>query len=454
MSKNVRTQLGKVVGKSLNGYHARVKPKIDELKFKEQYQGRIIDCMVGEVDDNYIETPETDSAIVKLEHSKEGLVKVPSIKGKTILVDSDGNETDTPAEGCRLVSVGEEEDNKLIILSNNKNLFNEKNFIVKTGSSWHYVDIKNLPTVVFNGKGYARLQHNYSKLEFYTTNKLPTGNAYDEWQLKGVMDVPYNVEGNIRFNVNNNLNHKYLIIFQASTNLNNYAFREFSVTTEIPTTYIEPKCHKTEILLDEPLRSLSDEVCDKVVGNNLVRKTKKVLITENDNMWLYENKQEKNTIAIGVNNALINDWYRRLAKSNIFNRAGSVIFDQEGFSHGDSGASVFIRINKERLPSENLAGFKNWLSENPIEIIYELEEPIIEELPNGITLQGFDDTTMYIENTITPTVTYGYNALIPYKEELRTQKKEVETNTLDIENNIIPYLMDMEFNLMLMEDNE
>ena len=82
-----------------------------------------------------------------------------------------------------------------------------------------------------------------------------------------------------------------------------------------------------------------------------------------------------------------------------------------------------------------------------------LEEPIIEELPNSITLQGFDDTTMYIENTITPTVSYGYNALIPYKQELLNQKEEVETNTLDIEQNIIPYLMDMEYNLMLMEDN-
>lgn len=86
-------------------------------------------------------------------------------------------------------------------------------------------------------------------------------------------------------------------------------------------------------------------------------------------------------------------------------------------------------------------------------ILYELAEPIIEELPNSITLQGFDDTTMYIENSITPTISYGYNALIPYKEELKTQKEEVETNTLDIENNIIPYLMDMEYNLMLMEDN-
>lgn len=83
--------------------------------------------------------------------------------------------------------------------------------------------------------------------------------------------------------------------------------------------------------------------------------------------------------------------------------------------------------------------------------LYELEEPIIEELPNAISLQGFDDTTMYIENSLTPTVTYGYNALIPYKEALLNQQSEVEKNTLDVQDNIVPYLMDMEFNLMMME---
>ena len=240
---NVRTQIGKAIGKSLNSYHSRVKPKIDELKFKEQYQGRIIDCMVGEVDDNYIETPETDEKVVKLEHSKDGVVKIARIKGKTILVDEDGNETDTPSEGCRLVSVGEDEDNKLIILSKNED------------------------------------------------NSLS---------------------------------------------------------------------HKTEILLKEPLRE-----GDYIEGKKIYRNVK-----------------------------------------------------QDGLA------------------------------------LIPLEEPIIEELPNSITLQGFDDTTMYIENTITPTVSYGYNALIPYKQELLNQKEEVETNTLDIEQNIIPYLMDMEFNLMLMGDNE
>lgn len=103
--------------------------------------------------------------------------------------------------------------------------------------------------------------------------------------------------------------------------------------------------------------------------------------------------------------------------------------------------------------TNNAGTVEEYFKEHPLLLLYELAEPIIEELPNGITLQGFDDTTMYIENEITPTVQYGYNALIPYKEELLNQKEEVETNTLDIENNIIPYLMDMEYNLMLMEDN-
>ena len=342
---NVRTQIGKVIGKSLNGYHSRVKPKIDELKFKEQYQGRIIDCMVGEVDDNYIETPLTDENVVKLEHSKEGVIKIPQIKGKTILVDADGNETDTPAEGCRLVSVGEEEDNKLIILSKNED------------------------------------------------NSLS---------------------------------------------------------------------HKTEILLNEPLRSLPNGICDEIVDNKLIRRVGKVTLTGEEGWWSnwtnvsffewFSNLRITNWKPISDNIT----WYSNKLKSTT-----SYSIEHEGqfncFCFGvdwdATNPKVIVRPSYDIVEEGNVDQFKEWLKKNNMIILYELAEPIIEELPNSITLQGFDDTTMYIENSITPTVTYGYNALIPYKEELRTQKEEVETNTLDIENNIIPYLMDMEYNLMLMEDN-
>lgn len=332
---NVRTQIGKVIGKSLNSYHSRVKPKIDELKFKEQYQGRIIDCMVGEVDDNYIETPETDEKVVKLEHSKDGVVKIARIKGKTILVDADGNETDTPAEGCRLVSVGEEEDNKLIILSKNED------------------------------------------------NSLS---------------------------------------------------------------------HKTEILLNEPLRRINNDIYDEIVGNKIIRRVGKLYVdgTNNELYNLTVANHQNTDILQGFDIRLKNNLtisHPLICNNRNYN-------NREIWVHQNVGTIVVIRIPKEELSSLDIVGLKEWLIKNPITIFYKYVEPIIEELPNSITLQGFDDTTMYIENTITPTVSYGYNALIPYKQELLNQKEEVETNTLDIEQNIIPYLMDMEFNLMLMGDNE
>ena len=352
---NIKTQTGKVIGRSLNAYHSRVKPKIDELKFKESYQGKIIDCMVGEVDDNYIETPETDAPIVKLEHSKEGLVKIPTIKGKTILVDADGNETDTPAEGCKLVSVGEAEGNKMIILSKNSD------------SSLH---------------------------------------------------------------------------------------------------------HKTEILLDEPLRKLPNGVCNEIVGNKLIKRVGEVTFNGSENWSKYGVGENDDFITFVFSLTCTNKhlkskqmWaqqQRNRGRSNCLPSIGDKVYfntiDTEGFCQGHNDTATTnswcIAISKSKLTTIDINGFKKWLSENPVTIIYELVEPIIEELPNGITLQGFDDTTMYIENSITPIVQYGYNALIPYKEELSNQKEEVETNTLDIEQNIIPYLMDMEFNLMLMEDNE
>ena len=347
MSKNIRTQLGKIVGKTLNDYHQRVKPKIDDLKFKEQYQGRIIDCMVGEVDDNYIETPETDTPVVKLEHSKEGLVKVPSIKGKTILVDADGNETDTPGEGCRLVSVGEDRD-KIIILSKNKNLFDgelKRGYALGIEEGFHFGDF-------YPSENYSS-SINYIIVEPNVTYRV---NKDRIWVIE--YDKHFNP---IKFNSGwttfvFDLNTKYIRFYLNNANTLNVQIEK----NENITSYVPHQSHKTEILLKEPLRE-----GDYIEGKKIYRNVK-----------------------------------------------------QDGLT------------------------------------LIPLEEPIIEELPNSITLQGFDNTTMYIENSITPTVKYGYNALIPYKQELLNQKEEVETNTLDIEQNIIPYLMDMEFNLMLMEDNE
>lgn len=468
---NVRTQIGKVIGKSLNGYHSRVKPKIDELKFKEQYQGRIIDCMVGEVDDNYIETPLTDENVVKLEHSKEGVIKIPQIKGKTILVDADGNETDTPAEGCRLVSVGEEEDNKLIILSKNKNLITypfEETSVTRYGIT--FTDNKD-GTITLNGTSTHPNVFNYL-LRVSNKWNLPNGtysfstcssNDSAYFVLGGSnSDVVYTAGTKGTFVVNGNLGNcgHCLIQIKKDASFNNVTIKPIIVSgSTIPTDYIPHKHHKTEILLDEPLRSLPNGVCDEIVGNKVIRRTDKIVIdgTKRFNYSILEDNNIVRFWSSRDNLGIPKIKSGSVVKCNILQNVPYGTLElrrDEGIGVKQSSGSIDIGINlsKERNVFNNI-DFEKWLSENNVIMIYELEEPIIEELPNGIVLQGFDDTTMYIENSITPTVTYGYNALIPYKQELLNQKEEVETNTLDIENNIIPYLMDMEYNLMLMEDN-
>ena len=449
---NVRTQIGKAIGKSLNGYHSRVKPKIDELKFKEQYQGRIIDCMVGEVDDNYIETPETDASVVKLEHSKEGLVKVPSIKGKTILVDADGNETDTPGEGCRLVSVGEDRD-KIIILSNNPNLVSgmeiggysddgeklngisqtqarciEPIYIGDGGTFYAWMDKNGINDIGTSGVWYYALDKNkqvvrsfngYSKS--YTLNK---GEVY--------------------------------IIFRTHMQYSEYinTFKMMISTSPI-IKYIEPQSHKTEILLNEPLRRIDDNIFDEIVGNKIIRRVGRVKLTKNLTYTHNRNGNNSNEVVtcfgLRIEDKSLEGSETTVIKCNMLQRGSLGTEEEYWWAYKDT--IFYFSIYNHKLKSLDVNGLKDYVDKNHLEFLYVLNEPIIEELPNSISLQGFDDTTMYIENSITPTVSYGYNALIPYKEELLNQKEEVETNTLDIEQNIIPYLMDMEFNLMLMEDN-
>lgn len=466
---NIRTQLNKVVGKSLNAYYQKTKPTIDELKFKEEYQGRIIDCMVGEVDDNYIETPETDAPIVKLEHSKEGIIKVPSIKGKTILVDSDGNETDTPAEGCKLLSVGEDEDNKLIILSKSKNLFDVNK--IDTLSNCKILNKNNENgevTISYNGN-YANFGINLTEYIDVLIGKTFRA-SYSE-VINTNSDAELSIQLNGRYK-----DGTYFYLYPSTTpititdNMETLTFAIFSNNTvqqlqgtftikkvqleigELTTSFIPCNQHKTEILLNEPLRKLPNGVCDEIVGNKVIRNTKKVVLNGSEH-W---DKRE------GSANIISYCFECRLGTMGISQHSTPCISNSLPTNVGawidvehiwlNEWGSAIVHISVEKIGEYDVDKFKEWLSNNPIELIYQIE-PIIEELPNGITLQGFDDTTMYVENSITPTVSYGYNALIPYKEELRTQKEEVETNTLDIENNIVPYLMDMEYNLMNMEDN-
>lgn len=85
--------------------------------------------------------------------------------------------------------------------------------------------------------------------------------------------------------------------------------------------------------------------------------------------------------------------------------------------------------------------------------VYILDTPIYDEVTNEygepIILEGYENGTLYIDSTIIPTTTVKYT---PKMEPFNTLKEVVNNNimlTNDVNDNIIPYMMDVD--LMIME---
>lgn len=114
----------------------------------------------------------------------------------------------------------------------------------------------------------------------------------------------------------------------------------------------------------------------------------------------------------------------------------------------------YIRINKSRLNTLDIEGFEEWLSENHVELTYQLEEPIYEEVPfelQKLILEGYENGTLFFDTNIPPTSTITYAGETPIVKSAKLNRAEVESNTTDINDNIIPYLCDMDYRIVVLE---
>lgn len=113
-----------------------------------------------------------------------------------------------------------------------------------------------------------------------------------------------------------------------------------------------------------------------------------------------------------------------------------------------------ICIRKHELSSFDRDGVAEWLSKNPTKIIYELAEPTYEEIPfelQKIILEGYENGTLFLDTNIPPTVTVTYAGETPIARATKLNKTEVSNNTADINDNILPYLMDMDYRIVMLQ---
>ena len=73
---------------------------------------------------------------------------------------------------------------------------------------------------------------------------------------------------------------------------------------------------------------------------------------------------------------------------------------------------------------------------------------VLNEYGEPILLEGYENGTIYIDSTIVPTTTVRY---APKMESFKTLNEVSDNNTMlanDINDNIIPYMMDVDFMIM------
>ena len=117
-------------------------------------------------------------------------------------------------------------------------------------------------------------------------------------------------------------------------------------------------------------------------------------------------------------------------KSNIMYN----IDNEHGYT---SAAEVYIFIKKDKLSTLDVNGFKQWLSENPTIIIYELAEPYYEDitpLQSSIVLKTFNESSMTINTNLPIKANVSYRTNVPSISTLSNRVTEVSESDSVIQN--------------------
>ena len=128
---------------------------------------------------------------------------------------------------------------------------------------------------------------------------------------------------------------------------------------------------------------------------------------------------------------------------------------------GEVGNGVlYLIISKQKLNTPDMSGLKQWLSENPTTVYYELSEPIIKKHNKNINLKTFEGTThITSDNYLLPTI----NCKVPSNvqavvmslkeenQELNNTITEMKTVHEEIELENIETNLDQDVRLTMLE---
>lgn len=177
-----------------------------------------------------------------------------------------------------------------------------------------------------------------------------------------------------------------------------------------PSSYQPYFADKTQILLNEPLMKLPNGVCDEITRDGkLIRRVGKVVLDGSES-WKTAINNNKSRFDLSLNSVKTpSTWSDKTVPNMICSNLNVQPFVQI-YAQGKSGIT-FYHANSDRLivaslgNSCSLVEFKQWLSQNPATVYYELAEPIITELPAPY-LRIFKDGHLTFNTLVAPESTH------------------------------------------------
>lgn len=353
---------------------------------------------------------------------------------------------------------------KMEILSNNKNLINAPNMSCTSLSNGGWWNLEGNNNSMYNNIDKK------TNLYFYAEKGKRYIISFDSKNLALTQRLKYQEqEMMLPLSITSNENGRYKILVIGDGLFSTFRFRakieDGSTPMEITNfmiieenlysnEFIKNKSNKIQFSSIEPLRGVGD-FKDKFVfkdGKLMIERNCKVtILDETFNYTNWGNGSQDGYFTCHANNYLQGEFVfnQKNTISKEFTIGGG-LGQQQTIGYYKSNPHITVRTTIASSTTE----FKEWVKSNNITLLHALAEPTYEEIPfelQKIILEGYENGTLFFDTNIPPTSTVTYAGETPIVKSVKLNKTEVSNNTVDINDNILPYLMDMDYRVVMLQ---